>query len=170
MRDLFVVVSGAPGSGKSTIAQPLARALDLPLLAKDTIKEALGDELPVASLAESQRLGKATMRVLIALAEINAGAVLESTWHSALAIPDLQRLRSPIVEVNCNVPPDVARDRYVARAGTRHPVHFDVEQGGDVQGWIERHPQCINGPWPLITVDTTQPVDIAALVARILAA
>ena len=44
---LFVVVSGPPGSGKSAVAEPLARELGLPLIAKDTIKEALMVTEPV---------------------------------------------------------------------------------------------------------------------------
>lgn len=40
-RPLFVAVSGPPASGKSTLAPPLARRMALPLVAKDTIKDAL---------------------------------------------------------------------------------------------------------------------------------
>ncbi len=36
-----VVVSGPPASGKTTLARAIAPALGLPLIAKDTIKEAL---------------------------------------------------------------------------------------------------------------------------------
>jgi predicted kinase len=38
---MYVVVSGAPGSGKTTIARALAQRLCLPLLSKDTFKEAM---------------------------------------------------------------------------------------------------------------------------------
>ncbi len=41
----IVIVSGAPGAGKTTLAPPLAAALGLPLFAKDTIKETLYDLL-----------------------------------------------------------------------------------------------------------------------------
>ena len=37
----FIVVSGLPGSGKSTLGQQLATALGLPFLDKDTILERL---------------------------------------------------------------------------------------------------------------------------------
>jgi predicted kinase len=166
MRDLFVVVSGAPGSGKSTLARDLAPRLGLPLFMKDTIKEAMGDVLPAPDMAASKQLGAATMEVLLALARDNVGAVLESTWHREFALEQLAKLPSPIVEAYCDVPPEVARDRYVAR--TRHPVHFDKEQGDNLQGWIDRHPQYVGGGWPLITVDTTRPVDLDALVEQIL--
>lgn len=46
-RAVFVVVSGPPASGKSTLAPVLATELGLPLLAKDTIKDALMSILPV---------------------------------------------------------------------------------------------------------------------------
>lgn len=54
--DLLVVISGAPGAGKSTLARALAGAPDLPPFEKDVIKEALGDALGADSLEESQRL------------------------------------------------------------------------------------------------------------------
>src|SRR4051794_10844242 len=42
---LAVVVSGIPASGKTTLARQLALALELPLVSKDVIKEALFDAL-----------------------------------------------------------------------------------------------------------------------------
>lgn len=42
---MIVLVNGAPGSGKTTLASPLGRMLGLPLIAKDTIKEAMADVL-----------------------------------------------------------------------------------------------------------------------------
>ena len=42
---LLVVVSGMPSSGKTTVAEELARRLRLPLIAKDAIKESLYETL-----------------------------------------------------------------------------------------------------------------------------
>jgi predicted kinase len=59
---LFVVLSGPPASGKSKLAPPLARALGLPLVAKDTVKDALMSVLPVPDVEASRRLGRPQSR------------------------------------------------------------------------------------------------------------
>jgi len=59
---LFVVVSGPPASGKSTLAPVLARALSLPLVAKDTIKDALMTVLPVDAARVLDLIGRARRR------------------------------------------------------------------------------------------------------------
>jgi predicted kinase len=164
MRDLFVVVSGAPGAGKTTLARPLSRVLDLPLIEKDTIKEALGDVLRPPDVASSQRLGEATMRALLALAHINRGAVVESTWRRELAVAELSALPAPVVEVFCQCPSEESLRRYRERVGTRHSVHFDELRQFDEL----RHYDPVDGGWPVIRVDTTQPVDVDALAKQIL--
>jgi predicted kinase len=50
----FVVVSGPPASGKTTLARTLRPALGLPVMAKDTIKEALMTVLPVPDVPASR--------------------------------------------------------------------------------------------------------------------
>ena len=55
----LVYVSGAPGSGKTSLAVPLAAELGYALLAKDRIKETLHDALgvPAPDRAWSRLLG-----------------------------------------------------------------------------------------------------------------
>jgi len=80
-----VVVSGAPGAGKSTLAAPLARALGFPLLAKDVIKESLFDslgQLDADPLASSWRLGGAAMELLWRPAEECPSVVIEANFRS----------------------------------------------------------------------------------------
>jgi len=50
----YVVVSGTAGSGKTTLAVPLAAELQLPLICKDSIKEAMADVLRLGDDAWSQ--------------------------------------------------------------------------------------------------------------------
>ncbi|MBP7650415.1 MAG: AAA family ATPase [Phenylobacterium sp.] len=62
----MVMVSGAPGAGKSTLAGPLAQALALPLLSKDVIKERLADVLGQRAEPEvwTKALGSASMELI----------------------------------------------------------------------------------------------------------
>src|SRR5437899_3341293 len=60
----LIVVTGPPGAGKTTIAADLKTRLGLPLIAKDTLKEALGDALEFDSdRHESRKLGVATFHI-----------------------------------------------------------------------------------------------------------
>ena len=102
---LFVVVSGPPGSGKSTLAPGLAHDLGLPLIAKDTIKDALMSVLPVPDVEASRRIGRSAVAAMLAVAtESPTGAVIESNFHRTVAVADLRRLPGQVVEVFCRCP------------------------------------------------------------------
>jgi predicted kinase len=164
MANPFVLVAGWPGSGKSTLALALAAELGLPLLAKDEIKEALVDGLgQPPTVAQSQRLGRTAVLVLLRVARRCPGAVLDSTWFDYTR-PLLGDWPGPIVEVRCVVPVAVARARYQARAAVRHPGHLDNERD-EAELWGQPAPS--PGLGPVLEVDTTGPVDVAGLAAAI---
>src|SRR5437763_13873554 len=76
----LVYVSGAPGSGKTSLAVPSAAALGYALLSKDRIKETMHDELgaPEADRAGSSRLGGAAMELQWGLADDAPAPVIEA--------------------------------------------------------------------------------------------
>jgi len=162
----LVVVSGPPASGKTTLAVPLASALSLPLVAKDTIKEALMGVLPVPDVETSRVVGAASVAALLAVAAETSGAVLESVWHRSRSETDLHRLGGNIVEVFCGCDPAVAAQRYARRAGTRAAGHLDAERrAGEL--WNDEVARPVAGGWPVIEVDTTAPVELGPLIAAI---
>jgi adenylylsulfate kinase-like enzyme len=79
----LVNFSGAPGSGKTSLAVPLAAELGWALLTKDRIKETLHDTLgaPEADLAWSRRLGAAAMELLWVLAADAPAVVIEANFR-----------------------------------------------------------------------------------------
>ena len=161
---LFVVVSGPPASGKSTLAPALATELGLALIAKDTIKDALMSVLPVPDVEASRQLGRASVVAMLAVAaQAPLGAVIESTFHRSRALDDLRRLPGAVVEVFCRCDARVARARYQARAESRHAGHFDSIRTVE-ELWNDEVAKPVAGGWPLMEVDTNGSVDVAAVV------
>jgi hypothetical protein len=157
----FVLVTGPPGAGKSTLAGPLAARLGLPLIAKDDIKEALGDVLgdpPGEWEADwSTRLSAASFTVLFAVAARCPRAVLEGNF-SGPSIPALRALDDRPLEVFCRCPLDLCRQRFAGRlaGGRRHPVHPPVLPPPDFFAGFDA-PLAVG---PVIEVATDRPVDL----------
>jgi hypothetical protein len=145
----------------------LAAELGIPLIAKDTIKDALMATLGAPDLDASRRLGGASVTVMLALAREMTDAVLESAWHRSYAVDELRALNSPIVEVFCRCDRAIVTARYRARAGSRAGGHFD-DLRTDEELWNDDVAEPVAGGWPVIEVDTSQPVDIHALARQIL--
>jgi predicted kinase len=167
MADEAVLVNGIPGSGKTTLVTGVTRVMPVPVIAKDALKEALADAAPGAA---NGRLGRIAAELMWTLAAATPGTVLLDSWwfaprDGAAVVADLARCGvSTVVEVWCEVPVAVARERYLARA--RHPTHGDPGRLPDA--W----PEWVAGARPLgigttLTVRTDRPVDHAALVHEI---
>jgi len=164
----LVYVSGRLAAGKTSLAFPLAAELGYSLVTKDLVKETLHDALHVPGEGEidrawSQRLGWASLELLWALAAFAGDMVIEANFHphSEYAIGKLRGLGGRLVEVHCACPADVAVARYNARS--RHEVHVLKKV---TLADMERYDRPV-GIGSLITVDTTAPVDVAAVAAEV---
>lgn len=60
MTSVLIIVLGPPCAGKTTLARRIAQEFQLPLIAKDDIKESLFDSLGWRDREWSKKLGRAT--------------------------------------------------------------------------------------------------------------
>lgn len=165
----IVIVSGAPGAGKTSLAVPLAARLGFPLFSKDVLKQALTDALgdQDGDLAWSRRIGGAAMETLWSLAANAPQAVLEANFrpHSDYERAKLAALDALIVEVHCDCGAEetARRFRERAKASGHHAAHPLKELPPDLLAEYDR--PVATGP--VIEVDTRGPVDLNALVEAV---
>jgi predicted kinase len=138
----LVVVSGPTGSGKTTLAHEVARALRCPAICRDEIKEGMtrtavdyvpeiGDELAHRTLA-------AFFDVLRLLLERGVSLVAEAAFQDHVWTANLAPLLSlaELRVVQCTAEPAIAHRRVADRASTRN-AHADatllaaLERGDD---------------------------------------
>jgi adenylylsulfate kinase-like enzyme len=170
----FVVVSGLPGSGKTTLARKLAPALALPLLDKDDILEGLFEALGIGDTDWRQRLSRASDEIFERLAKTSQGAVLTSFWRNSETSAQsgtptdwITSVSQRIVEVHCVCDPEIAATRYLNRA--RHPGHLDsVKRREDVLSSFRRLAAVgALGLGKLLQVDTANEIDLDSVVREV---
>ena len=184
-KPLVVLVSGAPGSGKSAQLRELAPKLGLPVIAKDDIKESLGDSLGVGDLEWSRQLGAATWDLLFLLYEklLAGGAsfIAESNFstrhHPGRFRELMQRYPFVAVEIHCYAEPSVLAERFRGRQarGERHPVHHGAafeadatsEQVAEVFATLGHVPLELSEHLFQVDTGASDPVDLDGIVAYI---
>lgn len=160
-----MAVTGLPGSGKTTLARGLAAELGWPLIARDTIKEALGDAFGRDGDEESRRLGHAAYEVLYAVAaEVPREAIIESNFRRD-SVPAVRALsRALPIELFCSCPVALAAERYNARA--RHRVHHTPVVTPRLLLTLGT-PDPVDFGGPVVTVDTRSAVELQLVAAQV---
>jgi predicted kinase len=163
----FLVVTGLPASGKSTVGAAVAAALGLPFFDKDVILEALFQGLGTGDASWRTRLSRAADEVLRRLALSTDGAVLASWWRhprsrslSGTSPEWLSSLPGEIVELHCRCRPETAAERFFARR--RHAGHLD-DTKSPAQVLAEFEELREHGPLGfgrVVEIDTEQRVDL----------
>lgn len=132
----FILIQGAPGVGKTTIARRLEQDTGIKLIAKDDIKEHLYNRLGLPSNKdESMLYGRVAIRsVYVAIDEfMKAGqrVIAEGAFLPEYALKDISSIvaLSDVMQLYVHCDSKVRERRFSSRVtdGTRHPGHIDTE-------------------------------------------
>ena len=164
------MVSGPPGSGTTTLAHELARALPCPAICRDELKEGLAYAAVGYKPALGDALARRTLDTFFGCVHLLVGAgvtlVAEASFQHRLWEPGLRpTLDSARVRiVHCRVEAAVARERIRRRADElpmRRAVHGDPSLDEPFEAFRQAYESFdpIRLPVPSIEVDTTDGYD-----------
>lgn len=166
----YVVVSGLPAAGKSTVANSIARCSSLPLFDKDELLESLFIDKKPRDANERRDLSRRADELLELAVRGSPQAIVVSWWKhprstATTGTPTdwLQNLPGQLVEIYCECSPETAADRFFRRQ--RHTGHLDA-RWSYAELLFELSAFALLGPLnvgDLVTVDTSQPLDVDAV-------
>ena len=169
-----VVVTGLPGSGKSTTGRDVAREIDFNFLDKDDYLEELFQQRGSGDLEWRQKLSRDSDKQFQQDAVKSNSVVLVSHWRpagvdSGSGTPSewLEQHFTRVVELYCSCPVEEATRRFIKRR--RHPGHLDTHRTAEeILEWMTGYQRLLPLRLGILeTICTNSKVQLGQIVGRL---
>ncbi len=153
-KPLLIIVSGAPGSGKTTLAAKVAHRLRLPHIERDTILR--GIEYTAHGSIDRSRLGiESYYSVLEYLIQTNISFVTDGTLYKGVSEQDIKRRLIKVAHVvNIHTRATQENQRFYDR---------EMNRSGHPSDWVKGHMQHLDD----IYDQTVNPLDMGITVIEV---
>lgn len=138
----LIIITGLPGTGKTTLGKKLAEEFNLPFICKDDIKELLFDNLGWEDRELSKKIGASSYDLLYYIMEQILSAkkslIIETNFNPKFANQKFLELKEKYnfvpFQIRCIADGEILFDRFKKRANSndRHPGHVD---SGSLDEW-----------------------------------
>ena len=139
----LIIITGDLAAGKSTLANSLSEALQIPCLIKDTLKEIAYDAIGYETREENRELSISAMNSMIyffnQVAKVGGDLILEANFRSE----ELEDIQDIAMENNYQVlllsligDVNLLYQRFLDRLSTRHIAHKSLHLDYSLESFI----------------------------------
>lgn len=131
----LIIITGLPGTGKTTLGKKLSEGLKLPFICKDDIKELLFDGLDWQDREWSKKIGSSSYDLLYYITEsllkTEKSLIVETNFNPKFANQKFLDLKEKYdfdpLQIRCITDGEILLERFMKRANSddRHPGHVD---------------------------------------------
>lgn len=174
---LWLIVTGPPASGKTTLVRNTGRDLGIPVFEKDVIKGTLYQSLGFGDKDWSRRIGLVAINMLFAIAsqmlEAKAPLLIEANFYrqfdSDRTAEVLRNVNARVVQIHCSAPTNALIERNARRRmpAERRPSHHVMPDDEFLAGIEAGTWEPLDIPSEIIRVDTSGEVNHGAILGRV---
>ena len=165
MRPTLIIITGHPGSGKTSIAKRLSDHYRIPFISKDALKERMFDALGSRDKGWSLKVSAASHRIMddmtSQILKSGSSVIVESNFKADIDSDRFRRIietyHVPCIQILCTAKGEILFERWTSRIneGERHEGHVEEVSLDQIREDLSLPYSPLTLPGKLIELDTS---------------